>query len=511
MAEFTPYRNVPNAIPSPTLGGNYNIDAYWNGINQMKYKRLVDAKNREIENRKAFKENYDPKQLYPKELYEPTKDLVRQRIDEYVARQAELEANGINPQSNRELSNELARARFDILEMNMQGKQIQEKIEAAGKKMEANQGAYSLPEYMKILEEAKAIEDPAKKSSFLDNKFSEFFDTGFDEYSYAEEVLPKPDQEGRVTEISRDKFISGVQNRLLFEKPEVIERAIKKANKVPGTISEENKIGDLANWIVQQNEDEIYRKVAPAKSSSSNKNDSQSRNYGAGGYKTVTIAAESKYPTSNGLADTVNASGLKPQFYDNGKGGTVLLGNSVNAYVDQNGKWRIQGYSQKIVGQEPIDPNVDEYEQKIAVATKYGVDPEKVLVEGGNLVAYGQGALADVPMDLNKSAWEAATGGANFENVVKGYNENTDKEANKSRAEGYQKDRKEAVIKENEDYLRRLKALDPNSEITDAGVSKKVSEAIKRVEELIEKEGGSSQQTKKETPAERAARIAKGG
>jgi hypothetical protein len=507
----TPYRGIKNPVPSPMLGGSYDIDAFWNGLNQIEYNKQVAQKNKELKNREKWRQQYDWKDVSPKSVSDWNKEIISQRIDALGQSMAKAESDGVDLSANPDLRRNWDQAKLEIMLWSKQGEEIEKTLETAAKTMAENPGNYDPEEYAKIIKTAKEKKNPGEALGYLQEEIPAFFEPEFDAIEYAAKgVIPKPDQQGRTTSVSREEFFTNTKNKLLTGPPSDIEKALKQAKKLDPNAS---TIDDAANYIVKRNEAEIWSKTTPPPQ----KNDSnEESDYSGQGRpaKSVRIDFDSKYPTSSGQADEMKVTGLRPVQYDNGKGGTVIFGSDVTGYVGQDGKWYLRGYAQKVKGQEPFDPTRDEYEQRAAAAAKYGVDIKNVLSDGQFLIAYGTGVMEDVPADVNKAAFSAA-GGGNMDAQIQEWNKSQNKDANKDRAVKIQQERTEPALKENQDYLERLKKLSPDQKITDAGTEKTVSEAIKRVETLINslsgtKSGEESKKTK-ETPAERAARIAKGG
>lgn len=489
----TPYRGIKNPVPSPMLGGSYDIDAFWNGLNQIQYNKQVEQKNRELKNREKWRQQYDWKDISPKSVSDWNKEMISQRIDALGQTMAKAESDGIDPSANPDLKRNWDQAKLDIMLWSKQGEDIEKMLETAAKTMAENPGNYDPEEYAKIIKTAKEKKNPGEALGYLQEEIPAFFEPEFDPIEYAAKgAIPKPDQEGRTTSVSKEEFFTNVKNKLLTGPPGDIEKALKKAKKLDPNAS---TIDDAANYVVKMNEAEIWSKRTPAPQNNNN-SDSDTDSGGSGApAKSVRIAFDSKYPTSSGKADEMKVTGLKPVQYDDGNGGTVIFGQDVTGYVGQDGKWYLRGFAQKIKGQEPFDPTRDEYEQRAAAAAKYGVDIKNVLSDGQLLIAYGSGSMVDVPADRNRAAFSAA-GGGDMDAQIQKWNDAQDKSTNQQRATKIQEERKTPTLKENQDYLERLKKLSPDQKITDAGVEKPVSEAIKRVETLINSLSGTKAQEK---------------
>ena len=495
----SPYRGIKSPVPSPMLGGSFNIDQFWSAYNTRKMNMMVQQANQQAANRKAFRENYSLDKLYPKELYAPTRDQVVKEIDDLAKRKAELESSGIDLYQNPEFEKEFANTRARILGLQSAGKEIQDMTEAAGKIVEENPDQFNYNDYTSILQNAVAIPDPSKKKEYLQGAFAEFFTPKFDPVEWAAELIPKPETNGAYTEVSKEDFMGPAVMKLSRNKAE-LDSALKQA-KDAGMPHE--TVQDAAEYIYKSNEDEFYRNYKPGKTSNSEAAKEAklaARNFGAGGSKKFTMVPQSKYPASEGRADYVAFDGLTPQRYETPDGGNLILGGQVNAFVGNDGKWHLQGESMKVVGQSPIREGVDLYQQKAEMAAKYGVSEDKVIADKGVLTAYGSGTMQVVDLDRNEASFKAASGNADFYGGVKNWEAQTDLSANKQKALAYsgeQKSKMAEALATNEAYLSSLKKLDPKASIMDDNESKSVAKAIKRVEEVIadlKKKGASSQE-----------------
>jgi len=227
----TPYIGIKNPIPSPMLGGQYSVDDFWKGYNSMLQNRVIAQKNQQIKNREEFKKNYNPKDLFPKEFYEPTRDAIITEIEDLVNKQAEAESSGIDLSRAPDLQKQFREKQLKVLELGQLGKEMQEMIDGAGKQVQENPDNFSYNDYLGVINEAKKIPDPHKKKEFLQEKFSEYFTPAFNPYDFATDIIPKPDQEGRVTYVDPDKFKSGIQYKLANASPVQLEAALKEARK----------------------------------------------------------------------------------------------------------------------------------------------------------------------------------------------------------------------------------------------------------------------------------------
>jgi hypothetical protein len=183
--------------------------------------------------------------------------------------QAQAEADGIDPSSNPELNRNWQQARLDIQLWGQQNDQIVKMLEEANKEVMSNPGKYDPEKYGEIIKEAKKQKNPGDAFAYLNDALPEFFEPEFDPYGFVKEgVIPKPDQDGRVTEVSRDEFIANTKNKLMMATPRELDNAFKQAKKVNpdiGTNKDADVIDEIATWIVDMNDAQVYRKVAPAK------------------------------------------------------------------------------------------------------------------------------------------------------------------------------------------------------------------------------------------------------